>query len=238
MANPHKNKTQTSTNNTKNNKNPMDNIPLPDNRYLSTKLTLLNYALIPFFLTASFFICKFIYNEDFKKVEHPLVEKASSYLYSLSNFKDFESKLNFVLFAFALAAALNLLLTFLTIISRVFTGASSPQAESDPLVVSTFNRVIQNNLEQALIFFPLLAHFVLNVNSNNSAENNKLAVLYVIMFFTGRIVFFVGYLVSLLTKIVGLRVTGFGINMIVSFLLVVKYLGFKDFELRVNTLFA
>lgn len=235
MVNHHKHKTHT---NNHNNNTPLDNIEIPDTRYMSNKVMFINFALLPLFLAASFFICKFIYNEDYKKVDHPVIENLTTKIFSQTKFNSFESKLSFVLLSVALASIFNLALTILTVLARVITNASSAMADKEPLLVNTLNRIIQNNIEQGLVFFPLLAHFVFNINVKNNTENNSLAAKYVIMFFVGRIVFIIGYLFSLLTKIIGLRVTGFGINMIVGFLLVIKYLGIKDLEFKVNAFLA
>ena len=203
--------------------------------YLSKKMTFLNYVMYPVFITLGYLASKFILNEEFKNVKHPLVEKITSEIFSLSKFSNFESKLNFLLFVFFLAAVFNLVLTLITMFARIFSSAPSPNAEEDNILLNTLNRIIQNNIEQAFIFFPLLAHFIFNVSDK---DNEKLAVLYAALFLIGRVLFFLGYLLSLVFKIMPLRAVGFFMGTVANVFLIIKFIGNKELEKNANLIFA
>lgn len=198
-------------------------IPGPS-KFASTAVSILNLLVVPGFLFLGFLASKYILKAEFEKIDHSLIRKVTS---RYPSDWSFEGRVEFLISAFYVVALFLLGNVLIVSLLRGLSGKIYPFAEGDNLLINTFNRVIQNTIEQSFIFFPLFSHYVLTVSTE---KDSKTAFLYVLVFIVGRLIFLGGYLFNLITKIVGLRVSGFAMNVIVNILLVVKFIGCPHFE--------
>jgi uncharacterized MAPEG superfamily protein len=105
-------------------------------------------------------------------------------------------------------------------ILRIFTGASSPATTEDPIIIRTLNRIIQNTLEQSVIFVGLYLPYLLDIGTK--AGSIRLLAL-ISLFIVGRLIFAIGYILGACTNISSFRSLGFSINLIVNMLLASNY---------------
>lgn len=201
-------------------------------KYASTTMIVANVILMPAFIFAAYIIIKFILHAQYERIDHPFIRKITAHYPSEWSF---EGKISFLVESFFYAALFVFGCVTLNMLLRGLFSKHNPFHEQDPLIISTLNRVIQNTIEQSFIFFPLLAHYVLNISTE---KDSKQAFIYVLLFLTGRAIFLLGYLFILVSKLIGIRILGFLINTTVNILLVVKFIGCQHFEKAVLGLFA
>jgi len=199
-------------------------------KYISTSYAIFNFAIVPIFVFGAYVILKFILNSQYSSLPF------SGVISSVFQTKDwsFEGKIKFIALVFGLNAVILFVLTLLVVFCRVVLNKANPQAEQDPIIISTINRVIQHTVEQSFIFFPLFAHFVLTSKDTETTD----AVNYALCYLVGRIIYFVGYLINLVIKIFGFRAMGFLINVGISVILMVRLTGCSHFYNKVMTVFA
>jgi len=185
----------------------------------STFLAILNWGLLPLFLTAVYFGAVYVLKHDFQNCDC----KPSKFLVSLINQSwNFETKFSVVLVAWMSLAALVLLCTVLVMLLRVVMFRPQPYKQADPLIIAVLNRVIANTIEQSFVFIPFFSFWVLT----KLDEAHKFqAVSVLTLFVAGRAVFFVGYLVQWLTNIFPMRAAGFFTTLICHALVISKVLG-------------
>jgi hypothetical protein len=211
---------------------PLAEIEVPKEKYASTTITVANLILLPAFIFAAYIIVKFILHAQYEKFENPFVRKITAHYPSEWSF---EGKISFLVGSFFYAALFLFGCVTFNMLLRALLSKPNPFNDEDPHIISTINRVIQNTIEQSFIFFPLLAHFVLNVSTE---KDSKQAFLFVLIFLAGRAIFLVGYLFLLVSKLIGIRVVGFVLNLTVNILLVVKFIGCQHLEKVVFGLLA
>jgi uncharacterized MAPEG superfamily protein len=201
-----------------------------DGKYISTSYTIFNFAIVPIFLFGAYVILKFILNSQYSSLPFAGVVD------SVFQVKDwsFEGKVKFVALVFGLNSLFLFAITLMIVLFRILLNKANPQAEQDPIIITTLNRVLQHTIEQSFIFFPLFAHFVLTSKPTESRD----AVNYALIYLVGRVIYLVGYLINLVIKIFGFRAMGFLVNVGVSIILIVRLTGCSHFYNTVMAVFA
>jgi hypothetical protein len=84
----------------------------------------------------------------------------------------------------------------------------------DPFIIKLLNRILSNTLEQFVVFFPALICWTIR----NSTEDQKYQVLlYGLIWFIGRILFLLGYMLSFIhVDLAVCRSIGLGITMLTT----------------------
>ncbi len=162
-------------------------------KYISTSFTIFNFAIVPIFVFGAYVILKFILNSQYSSLPFAGV------INNVFQTRDwtFEGKIKFISLVFGLNALILFGLTLLVVLCRVLLNKANPQAEQDPIIIATINRVIQHTVEQSFIFFPLFAHFVLTSKDTETKD----AVNYALCYLVGRVIYFIGYMINLVIKI-------------------------------------
>jgi len=107
--------------------------------------------------------------------------------------------------------------------SRVFSNAANPLKDQKNDLVNLANKILNNSVEQFLLFFPLLANWVLN--SSKTQNDLEQALTLCIFWIIGRVLFSVTYFFGYLLEFPLLRVYGFAPTLFPSLVLVLRYLG-------------
>lgn len=179
---------------------------------------ILNAGTFPLFLIAAFLAVKYIIDKDFKNCQCALSAFISQYYPTTW---DFESKIGMFSFAWILPSLLVISLVSLVMLTRIL-GQVNPLAKGEPLWITMLNRCIQNTLEQSFVFLGLFLYWILKISTE---ESKDLAITYLLLFVTGRIIFVVGYIIFWLTGLFGFRAAGFLITLFSQILLISTIVG-------------
>ncbi len=177
-------------------------------------------SIIPFLAvpTVIYFILNFPFNNS------------SSILGSIGltipQIESFENKLLFLSRILIVIAWIFGLQILLTIIFRVAT-LTLPIKHQDSGYVEVLNRCLRTTLEQSVAFITLFAYVLLQFgNEKNISVLYMLAVLW----FTGRILFIIGYILGYRLNILTLRTIGLEMNLFVTLILGAKALQTGHFK--------
>lgn len=149
-------------------------------------LTIINFmTMIIGFIVAPLSL-KFL--NEFKWENHAhIVSKAVSSYFNYDF--EFHGKLAFLIQAISFVAIFSFLATLVTVISRLLSFNLYAHAEKDSCLVTIFNKTIQNTMEQSLIFFPLLGHWIFTIAQKS---DTRLSVILVVAFLISRIALVLG----------------------------------------------
>ena len=103
---------------------------------------------------------------------------------------------------------------------RVLTAKTIPSSEHDAPMVTTFNRIITNTLEQTFIFAGLYASFY-----DGKLLNPQLTLAIASMFIIGRISYAFGYAIGSYTRLINLRAFGVVMNFNLNLMLILQLFG-------------
>lgn len=198
-------------------------------KYMSWKLKILNFALIPLSLLAALYIIKYVINEKYKHHFPYFSNHIEKYFNQDWNF---EGRFNFALKGLVLTAIIMIINIFCVIFCRLIYYKVDPVRDSKTMVIDMFNRIIKNTIEQILIFYPL--YFYLELQSEST--DKKFYVLILLLFLFGRAIFLFGYIFSYFTKIIFIRNVGSFLNYELSLILLVKYLNLSIYDKQVMAL--
>ena len=205
----------------------------PISKYLSNTMKFLNIGLfIPVFSFLAIFALKTIFQFDLKLGKCHISSFLKRYVATQWNF---EGKINFLVTALSFNAYFLFAIVLSIVMLRAFYFRPNPQAETDPILIVTLNRVIQNTIEQSFVFFGILSSYVLNFCPY---ENKEFLVLLVVSFYAARVVFLIGSLFNLLTKVFALRMSGIIVNVMINLILISKIFGCKYFEDSISSLLS
>ena len=104
-------------------------------------------------------------------------------------------------------------------ITRVLTVSPNPAKGKDSLLISTYNRIISNTIEQSVIFFGFYTTLLYHNSDNFRSLGRDKVLVFAGLFIIGRIAFTVGYFLVLITRIQTCRSFGFAINVMTNTLL-------------------
>jgi len=105
-----------------------------------------------------------------------------------------------------------------------FMGNYNPVGNIDPPTIQVMNRILQNSVEQILIFLPNLLYWTFKY----STEQNKQEVLVLgFLFLVGRVLFLIGYFVGTLLNWQTMRSLGMAMTYFPSLILIQRNLGFN-----------
>ena len=137
---------------------------------------------------------------------------------------DFEAKIKlFSQFGFYLGFII--LINSLAIASsRFITKNLEPYIKEDPLYISLMNRILRNNVEQAVPFLLGYLYFLVNKSTHDDFE---IAYLLGFFFVLYRVLFCIGYIAALYMNTSLIRGIGFPVSIFVNMLLLSKNLGFN-----------
>ena len=116
---------------------------------------------------------------------------------------------------------------FSVIGARVATSAINPLKDNNNQLVTLFNKILSNSIEQTIIFIPLLANFI--INDSNSDDNLKQAVVLAIIWIIGRILFSLAYYLGYMVDFTQLRGFGFFPTIFPSVILSLRLAGINLF---------
>lgn len=211
-----------------------ENTPTPNikSAYLSKTMIFFNMGVfIPAFTFLVYYLMKTIFQFDLILGKCPFSSFLKRYVATQWSF---EGKINFLVTALSFNAYFLFAIVLSIVMLRAFYFRPNPQAEADPILIVTLNRVIQNTIEQSLIFFGILSSYVLNYCPY---ENKEFLVLLVVCFFVGRVVFLIGSLFNLITKIFALRMSGIIINVMINLIILSKIFECKCLDESLSSLF-
>lgn len=116
---------------------------------------------------------------------------------------------------------------FSVIGARVATSAINPLKDNNNQLVTLFNKILSNSIEQTIIFIPLLANFI--INDSNRDDNLKQAVVLAIIWIIGRILFSLAYYLGYMVDFTQLRGFGFFPTIFPSVILSLRLAGINLF---------
>ncbi len=105
---------------------------------------------------------------------------------------------------------------------RIFSQSIHPVTESDPLYISLLNRILNNNIEQGLIFFGLYSYIITTQEGILKIIidiDTKFAVVLPMLFLVGRAIFALTYVIATVIRISTIRSLGFAFTISVNFLM-------------------
>lgn len=146
-------------------------------------------------------------------------------LYSPSEW-NFESKMALLMTISAIISIYLLIIVWFISISRLFIAPNPMINQSkDPELIIFSNRVLQNSIEQAIIFLPILSAWTIN---KCQIEDKNQVLLFTLIWLIGRILFILGYGMRFVhEKISTLRSFGFALNLFCNFILISRLIGYS-----------
>lgn len=117
------------------------------------------------------------------------------------------------------------LVTLKAVIS-FFLFRFNPVRQPNHKIIRTFDRIMTNTLEQAFLFFVNLAYWLVYFADQRSKEK---AVLLAVIWFSGRLLYAVGYLLGVAVRFESLRMLGMATTLYPTLLLLVRNLGLFQF---------
>ena len=115
-----------------------------------------------------------------------------------------------------------LVLAYCIMTYRVTTGKSNPASGKDNLMITIFNRIITNTIEQTVIF----VGFYINILFDDDLDP-KIILLICSLFIIGRVAFAGGYILGGVTKITTFRSFGVSINFTQGIAMMLYFFGFN-----------
>jgi len=142
---------------------------------------------------------------------------------SISHEVNFEIKISLLVRITAWISAVLIFNVLSVIGARIFYQAANPLKDQNKEIITMFNKILTNSVEQTLIFIPLLANWI--INESQSSDDLKKGISLAIIWIIGRILFSIGYFFGYLTNFTLLRIFGFVPNLFTSALLLLRLLG-------------
>lgn len=195
-------------------------------KYMSWKLKILNFALIPLSLLTALYIIKYVINENYKHHCPYFSKHIEKYFNQDWNF---EGRFNFALKGLVLTAIIMIFNILSVIFCRLIYYKVDPVRDIKTMIIDLFNRIIKITIEQILIFYPL--YFYLELQSEST--DKPFYVLILLLFLFGRVIFLFGYVFSYFTKIIFIRNVGSFLNYGLTLILLVKYLNLSIYDKQV-----
>jgi len=104
-----------------------------------------------------------------------------------------------------------------------FHTAINPVCNADPPIVVLMNKVLNNSVEQVFIFLPNLTYWTFRYSTE---ENKHEVLIFGVLFVIGRLIFLIGYFIGTIIDLQTLRLFGFEITILNSFVLILRNLGY------------
>jgi len=179
-------------------------------------LVYINYLCLPLSLVLSVLTIKYILNEDITNSTCPYRSQLKSLI--PNNFT-MEGKIIFLLKMLSFTAILIFIQTLFVGFSRLLTLSPNPQAEKDNSLINTFNKAIQNTLEQTFVFFALFSFWFVTIATEADAQR---ALHLVFLYLFARIVFTFGMLFNMITSIILFRSYAMHVNIVLIVYLIAR----------------
>lgn len=192
----------------------------------SAIIAILNFALMPIFITVGLFGLKKIAEFDYTKQTSCELCQFIAKLFPTE--LTLEAKFQVFSVALALPASIILFLTLLTMFNRVISLADP--LRKDNYVINVLNNCIRNTLEQSFVFLGFFAYFLFN----HADESNKRQTIdFIIMFFVSRVVFILGYFIHGITfsRVLIFRAVGFVMTLATHFIVILPCFGINAFRI-------
>lgn len=200
--------------------------------FAGKKTKFLSNFLLPFAFGASYYFMKYLMSHDFTKTDCYYVEHITKHF---PDRWEFQNKFEVILSGLVHTGLFVLLTVFSTMMGRLFTGRSGIGGgrNADNNYINACNRILKNTIEQSFIFFGIFSFWVFKVSGE---QHSSEAVLLVTAFLVGRLIYYIGYLFSLISGIVAVRAIGFFINVIVLVHILIKIYGL-EYKYKIYELF-
>lgn len=170
-------------------------------------LKTLNGISIPFAIYYSLQLVKYVLQLEFTSNQCPISSAIKQF--KPTNFS-VESKLIFIFKSLSLVSIFVFILSILISLLRLITFSFSPFAEKDNKLIEILNKIIQNTIEQSLIFFSLYSYWFILKTTIPSLD---IFVYLIALFLIGRIIFFFGMFINYLIYVPFFRSFSIGMNM-------------------------
>ena len=185
-------------------------------------IRLLNFLTVPLVIIIAILSISYSVNNDFRKRSCDTSTYLKKFVPEQLNF---ESKILLIFGAwFHLALYLGFT-TVLVMFNRIFFSQSALKRDNtDNILITALNRVIQNTIEQSFIFLTVLSIWVFKFA--NTTDNYAFGITFITLFLLGRGLFLIGYIIQAATGIFLLRSTGITINLFTTFVFIAPFFNF------------
>lgn len=178
---------------------------------------LLNYLVfLPISIVVGIYSCIFIFSHDWNKSDLFIAQHIRA---NFPSSWEFEDKVKFITKFLSYVSIIFLGAVVKTFVLRLLTLKSNPQADPDNVLIIALNKIIQNTMEQLIVFGCFLCYWVFSVSNEN---NKNEATLFALAFLVGRVYFIVGMFFLLISGTAVIRGMGATMNLLVCLLLLAK----------------
>ncbi len=179
-------------------------------KFLSSRMSIVNNLLLPFFLIGVYWLYTFLYNTNFQ-----CIKDCNCLKFLLEHFPEtlnLEAKIKLVSLLFLLCADILIFCIFYVIIVRI-VKADTGFTDKTNLLIAGLNRAIKLTIEQSFIFG---GFFIFWLFYSAKASDGKEAMYFVLIYIVARIISLLGFLLNHATKVFGLRTSGFALGVLIN----------------------
>jgi len=188
-------------------------------------INMFNLAMFPFVLLGAFFLVRLLLSRDPRSFCPCIKDEIDRYYPSKWGF---EQKLEVIFLTWALSGFVVLLSAFGVMFFRMITLRTPLDSCSEPVLLTTFNRIMLNTIAQTFIFLGLFGFWVLRQGDSEHA------LRYLTIFAVARVLFFVGYIIQGIFGLMPLRAIGFAMTLMVNLIVLLEILGHNSREKILN----